>query len=46
MTFFDFVAMIGGTFGLCLGLSLVSFVEIIYWLAIKMPRNAKARERK
>ena len=46
MTFFDFVAMIGGTFGLCLGFSLVSFVEMLYWLAIKMPRNAKAKGRK
>ena len=46
MTFFDFVAMIGGTFGLCLGFSLVSFVEIIYWLAIKIPRVAKAMGRK
>jgi uncharacterized membrane protein len=31
-----FVAQIGGIFGLCLGFSLLSFVEIVFWLAIAM----------
>ena len=26
----DFVAMLGGLFGLCLGFSVISFLEIIY----------------
>jgi Amiloride-sensitive sodium channel. len=28
----DFVASLGGLFGLCLGFSIISFLEIIYWL--------------
>ena len=44
MTFLDFITMIGGTFGLCLGFSLVSFVEIVYWVVIKMTRNIKANQ--
>ena len=28
----DFVASLGGFFGLCLGFSIISFLEIIYWL--------------
>ena len=29
----DFVASLGGLFGLCLGFSIISFFEIIYWVA-------------
>ena len=28
----DFVASLRGLFGLCLGFSIISFLEIIYWL--------------
>ena len=28
----DFVASLGGLFGLCLGFSIISFLEIIYWI--------------
>ena len=28
----DFVASLGGLFGLCLGFSIISFLEIIYWV--------------
>ena len=28
----DFIASLGGLFGLCLGFSIISFLEIIYWL--------------
>ena len=28
----DFVAPLGGLFGLCLGFSIISFLEIIYWI--------------
>ena len=31
LTFFDFLAQIGGSVGLAMGLSIISFVEIIYW---------------
>jgi hypothetical protein len=44
MTFLDFIAMIGGTFGLCLGFSLVSVVEFVYWAVIKMTRNIHAKQ--
>ena len=32
MSTVDFVASLGGLFGLCLGFSIISFLEIIYWL--------------
>ena len=28
----DVVASLGGRFGLCLGFSIISFLEIIYWV--------------
>ena len=28
----DFAASLGGLFGLCLGFSIISFIEIIYWI--------------
>jgi hypothetical protein len=28
----DFIASLGGLFGLCLGFSIISFLEIIYWI--------------
>ena len=33
MTWFDFISSIGGVCGLCLGISFVSVVEIIYWFS-------------
>lgn len=35
MTWVEFVAQIGGLLGLCLGLSFVSFLEVIYWFTYK-----------
>ena len=32
LTFFDQLGIIGGTLGLCMGFSLISFVEILYWM--------------
>ena len=29
----DLVASLGGLFGLCLGFSIISFIEIVYWVA-------------
>ena len=35
----DFIASVGGLFGLCLGFSFISFVELLYWLIIKTVKN-------
>ena len=35
----DFIASLGGLFGLFLGFSIVSFVEIFYWIVVKGSRN-------
>ena len=35
----DFVASLGGLFGLCLGFSIISFIEIIYWVAAGVIRT-------
>ena len=35
----DFVASLGGLFGLCLGFSIISFIEIIYWIAAGVIRS-------
>ena len=34
MTTFDYVSQVGGLLGLCLGCSLISLVELIYWFSI------------
>ena len=39
----DFVASLGGLFGLCLGFSIISFFEIIYWAATGIFRNVFAK---
>ena len=35
----DFVASLGGLFGLCLGFSIISFLEILYWILSTVCRN-------
>ena len=35
----DFIASLGGLFGLFLGFSIVSFVEIVYWIVVRGSRN-------
>lgn len=35
----DFVASLGGLFGLCLGYSIISFIEIIYWVVAGVIRS-------
>ena len=35
----EFVSSLGGLFGLFLGFSLVSFLEIIYWATVRICRN-------
>ena len=39
MTAIDFISSMGGLFGLCLGFSLISFFEILYWFIIRLARN-------
>merc|ERR1712128_232109 len=36
MTETDFLSNLGGLFGLCLGFSIISFIEIVYWFIIRM----------
>ena len=42
LTSFDFLAQIGGSIGLAMGISIISFVEIIYWLIFRLFRNITA----
>ena len=35
----EFVSSLGGLFGLFLGFSVVSFLEIVYWATVRMCRN-------
>ena len=35
----DFIASLGGLFGLFLGFSIVSFVEIVYWIVVRGSRS-------
>ena len=39
MTSIDFISSLGGVFGLFLGFSLISFVEIIYWFCVVLVRR-------
>ena len=39
----DFIASLGGLFGLFLGFSIVSFVEIFYWLSVRGSRSVLQR---
>ena len=34
----EFLSSLGGLFGLCLGFSIASFFEIIYWFTIVLSR--------
>lgn len=39
MTKVDFLSLIGGCFGLCLGFSLVSALEFLYWVGLRVGRR-------
>ena len=39
MTLIQYISQMGGLLGLCIGFSLISGVEIIYWLTIRLFRN-------
>jgi amiloride-sensitive sodium channel len=49
MTTLDYVSQIGGLLGLCLGFSLISLMEVVYWFTIgyynKKQEAAEARRR-
>ena len=42
-TSFDFLASLGGFFGLFLGVSFLSIIEIFYWFIIKLGRRSLAK---
>ena len=42
----DFIASLGGLFGLFLGFSIVSFVEIIYWIVVRGSRHVLQKREK
>ena len=39
MTSIQYISQMGGLLGLCIGFSLISGVEVIYWLTIRLFRN-------
>ena len=39
MTWFDFISSFGGICGLFLGISFVSFAEILYWFSVRLCKN-------
>ena len=43
MTVIDFIGNVGGLFGLCLGFSLISFFELLYWFLIRTSRRSIAK---
>ena len=42
----DFISSLGGLFGLFLGFSIVSFVEIIYWIVVRGSKTMLQRREK
>ena len=44
MTFVDYIAQLGGFFGLFIGLSILSCIELIYWLTIRLCKNIKNQQ--
>ena len=40
----DFIASLGGLFGLFLGFRIVSFVEIFYWIVVRGSRIMMQRK--
>ena len=35
----EFISSLGGLFGLCLGFSIISFIEIFYWGTVRICRS-------
>ena len=44
LTFTSFVSQIGGLLGLCLGFSMVSIVELLYWCSYRLIMNLSNRK--
>ena len=44
MTMVDFLSNMGGLFGMCMGFSFISGIEILYWFIIRLVRNISARK--
>ena len=40
MTFLDYISQVGGLLGLFIGFSVISAIEIIYWLTFRWSKNA------
>ena len=43
MTPVDFISQVGGLFGLCMGFSFISIIEMGYWLTVRMFKNTLER---
>ena len=39
MTLVGFISQVGGLMGLCLGISFISMIEVVYWFTIRFMRN-------
>lgn len=39
LTWMDYIAQIGGLLGLAMGFSIISAIEIFYWMTIRLSRN-------
>ena len=39
-TYTDFFSNVGGILGLCMGISCISGIELIYWFAVRMFSNS------
>ena len=39
MSNFDFLSQLGGSVGLAMGISIISFVELVYWFSFRLMRN-------
>jgi len=42
MSIIDFLSQVGGILGLCVGISLISAMEFMYWLSIKIVQKSQA----
>ena len=36
MTWLDFISSLGGICGLCLGVSFISVIELVYWFTLRL----------
>ena len=43
MTWLDFISNLGGICGLCLGVSFISVIELVYWFTLRLFRRVFGR---